>query len=63
MRPEPVSLVAGVAIAALGGLLIADQAGALSLDWGWAGAALAAAAGLILMVSGLVGQGPEKSHD
>jgi hypothetical protein len=63
MRPDPVSLVAGVAIAALGGLLIADQAGALTLDWGWAGVAVAAAAGLILMVSGLAVSERERSHD
>jgi hypothetical protein len=50
---DPVSLVAGAAIAALGGLLALDQAGALSLDYGWAGAAFAAVVGLILLVSGL----------
>ncbi len=53
MRPDPVSLVGGVAIAALGGLLVVDRAGAANLDWGWIAAALAAVAGLILLVSGL----------
>ncbi len=50
---DRVSLVAGAAIAALGGLLALDQAGAISLDLGWAGAAFAAVTGLILLVSGL----------
>jgi hypothetical protein len=50
---DRVSFVAGLAIAALGGLFSLDQAGALRLDYGWAGAALAAAAGLILVVSGI----------
>ena len=53
MRLDGTSLVAGVAIAALGGLLIADRAGALNLDFGWLGAAVAMVAGVILLVSGL----------
>jgi hypothetical protein len=50
---DRVSLVAGAGIALLGGLLALDQAGALSLDLGWAGAAFAAVAGVILLASGL----------
>ncbi len=52
-RPDPTGLAAGLAITALGGLLLLDQAGAVELDLGWAGVALSAAAGLILLVSGL----------
>jgi hypothetical protein len=52
-RPDRTGLVAGLALTALGGLLLLDQTGALELDLGWAGAALSAAAGLILLVSGL----------
>jgi hypothetical protein len=67
LRPEPVSLVAGVAIAALGALLVLDRTGALNLDWGWLAAALAGAAGVILVVSGLSGReaggGAAKRHD
>ena len=50
---DRVSLVAGVAIAALGGVLALDQAGALALDYGWAAAAFAAVTGVILLASGL----------
>jgi hypothetical protein len=54
-RPaDTVSLVAGAAIAALGGLLVLDQSGALDLDAGWIGAAFAAVVGAILIVSGLL---------
>jgi len=53
VKPEPVSLVAGLAIVALGGLLVLDRTGTASLDWGWLAAAVAAVAGLILLVSGL----------
>jgi hypothetical protein len=54
-RPaDTVSLVAGAAIAALGGLLVLDQSGSLDLDAGWIGAAFAAAVGVILIVSGLL---------
>lgn len=53
MSPDPVSLVGGVAIAALGGVLVLDRAGALTLDWGWLASALAVVVGLVLLVSGL----------
>jgi hypothetical protein len=52
-QPDTTGLVAGLALVALGGLLMLDQTGALELDFGWAGVALTAAAGLILLVSGL----------
>jgi uncharacterized YccA/Bax inhibitor family protein len=50
---DRVSLVAGVAIMVLGGLLVLDQAGAISLTPGWIGAAVAATVGVILLVSGI----------
>lgn len=53
-RPDPTGLVAGLALTALGGLLLLDQAGTLDLDMGWAAVALTAATGVILLVSGLV---------
>ena len=53
-RPDMVMLVSGAAIAALGGLLVLDQSGAVSLDAGWIGAAFAATVGVILVISGLL---------
>jgi hypothetical protein len=56
MRPtvrDPVSLVAGVAVTALGTLLILDQAEVVELTLGWLGAALAVVLGAILVISGL----------
>jgi phosphate starvation-inducible membrane PsiE len=56
MSPEvhdPVSLVAGVAVTALGALLLLDQTGAIDLTFGWLGAALALVLGVILVISGL----------
>ncbi len=50
---DRVSVVAGVAITILGGLLVLDHAGAISLTAGWIGAATAATLGVILLVSGL----------
>ena len=50
---DPVSLVAGIAVIALGGLLILDQVEAIELTFGWVGAALAAVLGVILVISGL----------
>lgn len=54
MRPlDGTSLVAGIALATFGGLLVADRAGAIDLDFAWLGVAAAALVGLILVVSGL----------
>jgi hypothetical protein len=50
---DRVSLVAGVAMMAVGALLVLDQADAIELSPGVAGAALAGALGVILVVSGL----------
>jgi hypothetical protein len=50
---DRVSLVAGMAMMAVGALLVLDQADAIELSPGIAGAALAAALGVILVVSGL----------
>jgi uncharacterized membrane protein HdeD (DUF308 family) len=52
-RPDRVSLVAGLAMIALGALLVLDQADAIELSPGLAGAALAAALGVILVTSGV----------
>jgi hypothetical protein len=50
---DRVSLVAGLAMMAVGALLVLDQADAIELSPGIAGAALAAALGMIPVASGL----------
>ena len=54
---DRVSLIAGLAMMAVGGLLVLDQADAIELSPGIAGAALAAALGAILITSGLADDG------
>lgn len=59
-RADRVSLAAGVAFLLLGGLLLADQLDLISLGLGVVAAAICAAAGAILVVSGLGGdEGPD----
>jgi hypothetical protein len=52
-RLDRVSLVAGIAIALFGLLLLLDQADAIEISPGIAGAALATTVGGILVASGL----------
>lgn len=52
-RPDVTTLVAGLAIAAFGVLLLLDHLGELDLGFGWTMPALAATVGVILLVSGL----------
>ena len=52
---DPASLVAGVLVIALGGLLLADQAGAFDLGFTYTLPAVLAAVGGILLVCGLAG--------
>jgi uncharacterized protein (DUF697 family) len=52
-RVDSVSLVAGVAIVAVGVLLLLDQKDVVDLSLGLAGAIVAAAIGAILIASGL----------
>ena len=49
---EPVSLVAGLAVSAIGLLLLLDDGGSVDLTGGWLAAVICAAVGLILVVSG-----------
>lgn len=49
---EPVSLAAGLAVSALGLLLLLEDGGSVELTGGWLAAAICAAVGLILVVSG-----------
>jgi hypothetical protein len=52
-RPDVPTLVAGVAIATLGALVLADERGGLDLRFGWLGPACLAVVGAILLASGL----------
>ncbi|HSD77422.1 MAG TPA: hypothetical protein VLA98_08445 [Solirubrobacteraceae bacterium] len=52
-RPDVPTLVAGVAIAALGGLLLVDDLGGLDLRFGLLAPACLAVVGAILLASGL----------
>ena len=52
-RPDLVSIVAGVAIAGLGLLLLLDQADVLHLRFAYATPAVLAAVGAVLLVTGL----------
>jgi hypothetical protein len=54
---DPVSLVAGAVIAALGGLLLADRVDALDLRFGSLTPVVLAAVGAILLASGLSRRG------
>ena len=49
------SMIAGLAVALLGGLLLLDQVEALELGFGWAAPAVLAAVGVLLLVAGLDG--------
>ena len=62
MRFDLVSLASGAAVAALGALVLLDSAGAIDLTLGWIAVALTAGLGLILVVSGLAGDGAPR-HD
>jgi hypothetical protein len=50
---DPTSLVAGIAVLALGVLLLLDATGTLELRFGVLGPALCAAMGAILLASGM----------
>ena len=53
---DPASLVAGLAICGLGGLLLLDQLDVITLHFGYAVPALLATIGVILLGTGLYGR-------
>ena len=55
---EPVSLVAGLAMSAVGLLLLLDDGGSLDLTGGWLAVVICAAVGGILVASGLASRAP-----
>ena len=54
-RVDRTTLVAGLAVAALGALLLADRMGVVDLGFGYALPAVLACLGAILLASGLEG--------
>lgn len=52
-RPDPVSLVAGLVLAALGALLLVDQLGGADLGFAVLAPAAIAALGAVLLAAGL----------
>jgi uncharacterized membrane protein len=52
---DPASLIAGVIVILLGGLLLLDQADVLDLRWEYMAPAVLAAVGGILLACGLAG--------
>ncbi len=54
-RPDLTSLVAGIAVASVGVLLLLDELDHLDLGFGWAAPALLAVIGAILLAAGLEG--------
>jgi hypothetical protein len=52
-RTDPASLVAGLALIALGAVLLADARGALDLRFGGAAPLVCAAVGAVLLATGL----------
>lgn len=59
-RVDLVSFAAGIAVIAMGALLLLDQEGVIALSLGLVGAVVAATAGLILVVSGLAEEADER---
>ena len=53
MRPDAATLVAGLAVLVLGGVLLADSLGALELTFAAFGPLVLAAVGATLLASGL----------
>ena len=60
MRFDIVSLGSGAVIAALGVVVLLDSSDALDVSFGWAAVVLTAAVGIIVLLSGLVGNGPDR---
>ena len=53
---DPASLVAGLALSALGGVLLLDQVDTIELSFGYLAPALLAVVGAILLALGLAGR-------
>jgi len=62
MRVDLLSLGSGAVIAVLGAVILLDSSGAIDLPLGWLAVVLTGAVGVILLLSGLVGDGRSR-HD
>ena len=62
MKVDPVTLASGAVVTVLGALLLLDSLDAISFSLGWAAVAFSAGLGVILVVSGLARDAPER-HD
>jgi hypothetical protein len=55
-RPDAPALISGLAVVVLGGVLLLDGAGELTLDFGSLGPLVLTVLGIILLVTGLARQ-------
>jgi hypothetical protein len=55
-RPDLAALISGLAVVVLGGVLLLDRAGGLTLDFGTFGPLVFTVLGVILLVTGLARQ-------
>ncbi len=62
VRVDRVSLASGVAVAALGALVLLDSLDAVNLSPGWSAVALTGAIGAILLIAGVAESGAGR-HD
>lgn len=62
-RPNFTALAAGLALAALGALLLLDDAGRITLGFAYTGPALVAALGAVLLISGLAARGRPRDRE
>lgn len=53
MKPDVATLISGLSVLALGTVLLLDQAGSLTLDFGSLAPVVLTVLGLVLLVSGL----------
>lgn len=53
MRPDAATLISGLSVLALGIVLLLDQAGSISLDFGSLAPVVLTVLGLVLLVGGL----------
>jgi hypothetical protein len=63
MKVDLLSLASGAVIAALGVLVLLDASGDVEISFGWSAVILTGAVGLIVLLSGLVGETDRSTRD